>query len=265
MAMFCGVDMGSAKTIMVSEDGEIMLEPTGSAQRPSMLGFSDKARQIGEGAIPLKLHKSSVKLLPSLMGKSMEQVQASEVFKYVPLPWSEGGATTIDSGGLASVTIAGYNGESTFSSTELLGMYLAQMRTMVPEDRRLCFLVSADCPPAACLALRQACAISGLQGDALTDVQLVARDDALVATLGRKISSLVTKTAATTDEAEVDHCVIIDIGAMTTHGKYFTPMTCLHLSCSLLLPHSKPSTYPVANDSTIKFEILLQHARKHTQ
>ena len=217
MAMFCGVDMGSSKTIMVSEDGEIVLEPTGSAQRPSMVGFSDNARLIGEGATPLKLHKSTVKLLPSLMGKSTEQVQASEVFKYVPLPWSED--ATSDRGGLASVTISGYNGESTFSSTELLGMYLAQMRTMVPEDRRLCFLVPADCPPAAALALRQACAISGLQGDALTDVQLVPRDDALVATLGRKVASLVTKTAAVADdEAEVDHCVIIDMGAMTTQG-----------------------------------------------
>ena len=205
--MYCGVDIGASKTIVVREDGEIMLEPTGSPQRPSMLSFVEGQRFIGEGAIPHTLNANTIKLLPFLLGKNNAAVMDSDVSAYFQLPWAESDDA---SSGMARVSMA----DGAYTTTEVYGMYLAQLRGVIPADGKLVFTIPVGADATYRRAIYEACTIAGMEEAELKAVQFVPSDQALVHTLERKMAALFAKSKG--DENEVEHSLVLDMGALQT-------------------------------------------------
>jgi len=210
--MVIGVDIGNINTVIVQNDGDIVLEPTGSQNRVSAVGFERKVRNIGEAAVPHLFHKDTVKLFPSLLGRSMSEVDV-ELAKYMPNPFDD----AQKSDALCSVSVGyvpeGDNEKSTFTSTEIFGMYLAKLRSVMPAPATsLAFSVPISLPPSVEMAYRQAAQIAGMSAIEANQISLIPTDEALLACLKRKIGKL-HKDAA---EDEIEHSLIVSIGAVRT-------------------------------------------------
>jgi molecular chaperone DnaK (HSP70) len=50
MAKFVGIDLGSSKTVIIADDGDIVLTSTGSISRPTLVTFVGRTRLVGEEA-----------------------------------------------------------------------------------------------------------------------------------------------------------------------------------------------------------------------
>jgi hypothetical protein len=64
MVLTVGIDLGSSKTVLVADDGELVRTDTGSVAVPSLLAFADGSRYTGDEAASFPYGPGRLPLLP---------------------------------------------------------------------------------------------------------------------------------------------------------------------------------------------------------
>ena len=205
---FVGIDLGTCKTMAVAADGEIVLEATGSQQRPSIIAMMKQGpRLIGEEAQP-QYSRGAIKMLPYLLGKTGHRLLSSDPFTFLPCPIEA-------SESLACISFENHDGKMvSFSTTAAMGMFLGQLIARIEElhgkDVSLGFAVPRGCSKSLTRAYKEACSISGL--DDSSRIKFFPTDEALAASYSKKLQVLKPPKAT-------EYSMILEIGMMNSNGK----------------------------------------------
>lgn len=237
-----GVDIGSQKTMMVADDGDIILTDTGSINRPTLVAFYGKSRLVGEEAAPQISGDSTLSLLNILMGQSEDPDTEIAVHRRVALSSSSSGL----------VVEVNYNEKKeTFSVTALLALFISKLskraRAVYGEDIQLSFVLPPNRIASVPRAIKEACQIAEIDESTISFVDMV---DSIVATYGRKLqalrgnerSQLENKYAVLIDMGHTSTCVVIVRVEVTADGTLVpikqafssdSRLGCLHFDCQL--------------------------------
>lgn len=78
-----GIDIGSQKTILVADDGEIVRTSTGSVSFPTLISFQENSpRYIGDEAIS---GDTIISMINLLVGKSSNEIKSCEAFNHAKI------------------------------------------------------------------------------------------------------------------------------------------------------------------------------------
>ena len=78
MVTTIGIDIGSQKTILVADDGEIVRTSTGSVSFPTLISYHGHSpRYIGDEAT---IGDTIISLLSFLIGKTADEIKSSQIF-----------------------------------------------------------------------------------------------------------------------------------------------------------------------------------------
>jgi hypothetical protein len=122
-----GIDIGSQKTVVVADDGDLVLTDTGGINRPTLVAFFGKTRLVGEDAAPQISGDATVPLLNTLLGKSQQDVDASAFTRHRKV------AIRADDGGRLVCDVNYCDESKTVFTTALLGMFLAKTNARINE------------------------------------------------------------------------------------------------------------------------------------
>lgn len=181
-----GIDIGAQKTMMVQENADIILTSTGSISRPSLVAFYGQTRLCGEDAIPQIAGDSTIGMINTLIGKTLQQCQASAAFPHRKVAFSTDPQGRL----LASVSYCDHSEE--IPVTALLAMFLTKLYERVLDvveqpKVAMAIAVAPNLSNSAKRAFREACLIADISPSL---VHLVDASDCLVATYERKLSAL---------------------------------------------------------------------------
>ena len=79
MATVVGIDIGSQKTMIVGDDGEIVRTDTGSIAWYTLIAFLGRCRLIGEEALPQITGDNTIAMINSFIGKSFDDIKTMEI------------------------------------------------------------------------------------------------------------------------------------------------------------------------------------------
>lgn len=180
-----GIDLGSQKTVAVGDDAELILTDTGSINRPTIISFVGKSRLIGEQAAAQMSGDNTITMLNLLAGKLSDE-QAADITAHRRLkPVASPDTNLLD------FNVNYSDVDELFSSTSLLGMFLAQLFTRIEAVRgvgvKIAFSLPYQHTSSQARALAEACQIAGID---LGRVQFTDCSDCLVATYARKLQVL---------------------------------------------------------------------------
>jgi len=220
MVQTIGLDLGSQKTVIVADDGDLVLTDTGSISRPTLVAFYGRSRLVGEEAQPQIGGDGAVPMLNALLGRSVDDLQASVVTPHRKVPFHA------DADGRLCATVEYCNEKKTLHATALVGMFLAKTAARVydvyaqqKDALHFTFALPPDHKPAAARALKEACSIAGID---LSRVAVVDAADGLVAAYARKLSALKGPEKANVEGkkvllVEMGHtqstAVVVDVGS----------------------------------------------------
>eukprot|EP01031_Cornospumella_fuschlensis_P048978 gene48978-59961_t len=125
-----GVDLGAQKTIVVSEDGEIIRTDTGSVARPSLVCFSNGKRLYGDEALMQISSETTLSFLFAMLGKSLAEIRALPWSQFIRLPLEEdekGRVCVRLSERQHGLEIPSLSGDLLFPLPALAAMYLADL------------------------------------------------------------------------------------------------------------------------------------------
>eukprot|EP01031_Cornospumella_fuschlensis_P029297 gene29297-35369_t len=125
-----GVDLGAQKTILVSEDGEIIRTDTGSVARPSLVCFSNGKRLFGDEALMQISSETTLSFLFAMLGKSLAEIRALPWSQFIRLPLEEdekGRVCVRLSERQHGLEIPSLSGDLLFPLPALAAMYLADL------------------------------------------------------------------------------------------------------------------------------------------
>ena len=212
--------MGSQKTVIVADDGDLILTDTGGISRPTLLAFFGRTRLVGEEAAPQISGDAAVPMLNALLGRSVDDFHASAVTPHRKVPFHA------DAGGRLSATVEYCNEKKTLFATALVGMFLAKAAARVydvyaqqKDALHFTFSLPPDYKPAAARALKEACSVAGID---LSRVAVVDATDGLVAAYARKLSALKGPEKANLEGKQVllvemghtqSTAVVVDVGS----------------------------------------------------
>jgi molecular chaperone DnaK (HSP70) len=115
-----GIDIGTQKTIIVADDGEIVRTSTGSVSFPTLIAFQDKTpRNIGDEAASGDTIISMVNLIA---GKSVEEIQACEALSLSKISF-----TASDYATSPNVLVKSGSDEENLNVSSLLGCYICKI------------------------------------------------------------------------------------------------------------------------------------------
>lgn len=186
-----GIDIGSGKTVIVQDDADLVLTETGGISRPSLVSFFGKCRLVGEEAAA-QMNDSTVSINFDLIGKTLEEAQASALFAHRKSRLTSNEATH------RLQAVVQYNDESAdMDAAALLGMFLAKQESRIAtvvgaaapssSSPKLCFVCPPDSSSVVKRTLREGAAVAGIAPER---VYLVDKVDCLVCTYGRKLQGL---------------------------------------------------------------------------
>lgn len=237
-----GVDIGSQKTMMVADDGDIVLTDTGSISRPTLVAFYGKSRLVGEEAAPQISGDSTLSLFNLLMGQSEDPDSEIAAHRRVTLSSSSSGVL---------VDVNYLDKKETFSVTAVLALFISKLhkraRAVYGEDIQLSFVLPPNRASSVPRAIKEACQIAEIAESTISFVDMA---DSIVATYGRKLQAL---RGAEKSQLENKHAVLIDMGHTQTtvvvaridvaEGGVLQPVKlgvssdprlgCLHFDCQL--------------------------------
>jgi molecular chaperone DnaK (HSP70) len=180
-----GIDVGALKTMIVADDGDIVLTDTGSTWRPTLVAFNGPRRLIGEEALPEISGENTITMQNLLIGKSSNVHDSITAHRRLKPTTTEQGVNT--------VTVNFNDTQETFSAVAVVGMFLAKqaerIRAVYPNAGSV--TVSFALPPfydgSNARAIAEACQIAGID---LDNVRFTDAADCLLATYGRKLLAL---------------------------------------------------------------------------
>lgn len=181
-----GIDFGSQKTTIVSDDGSLVLTDTGSISRPTLVSFYDKTRLVGEEAQPHAMSENTLPYLNAMIGKNIQEIRDMSFYSYSKLNLTE------NDQGIICTDFDYCGNKETFPLQAVLAIFLAKqierIQNVYPNETfRLTFALSHRSYPRIERALLDACSIAGF------DTSLVAcKDvaDCLATTYSKKLSGL---------------------------------------------------------------------------
>lgn len=177
-----GVDIGSQKTMMVADDGDIVLTDTGSISRPTLVAFYGKSRLVGEEAAPQISGDSTLSLLNLLMGQSADPDADITAHRRVALSSSSSGLL---------VEVSYMDKKETFSVTAVLAIFISKLfkraRAVYGEDIQLSFVLPPNSSASVPRAIKEACQIADIAESVISFADMA---DCIVATYGRKLQAL---------------------------------------------------------------------------
>ena len=127
MARVFGIDLGSQRCVVAQDNGDIVLNELGGMTTASLVSFKGRERFIGETAVLAASTNAAntVKMLPSLIGKSAETIK-QEHERY-PVA----GPQMITTAQGKTAVVVNYNNAALELTTEqLVGMFLGKINTL---------------------------------------------------------------------------------------------------------------------------------------
>jgi heat shock protein 4 len=210
MSKFVGFDLGSSKTVIIAEDGDIVLTSTGSISRPTLVTFVGRTRLVGEEAAAQASAESTIKHLNLLIGQdSIDRLEASPLYNHRKTQM------TCDSNNRLLAQVQ-YNDETVdMSITSLLGMFLAKqdanINAVYPNQTpHIAFVLPPNATPATAMTVKQACSIANIS---LERVSTVSKAECLRVAYTRKIHGI---TATERSALSGKKVVIIEMGHTQT-------------------------------------------------
>jgi molecular chaperone DnaK (HSP70) len=184
MSVTIGIDIGTVKTMMVADDGEIVLTDTGSTSRPTLVAFNGQRRLVGEEALPEISGENTVSMVNLLIGRAADGL--TTVDSHRRLKPAKGGS------GVHTVTVNYSDNQEVFTSTAVLGMFLAKqferIGAVYPAKKiNLAFALPPSYDSSVARAVAEACLVAGVD---LATVTFTDAADCLLATYGRKLLAL---------------------------------------------------------------------------
>lgn len=233
-----GIDLGSQKTVVVADNGDLVLTPTGGINSATLVAFFGRTRLVGEDAAPQISGDATVPLLNALLGKSIAVVEASGFNKHRKV------AIRSDDAGRLICDVNYCDEVKTFSTTALLGMFLAKTNARINEvypasDVQLTFALPPAYSPSVARAVREGCTIAGID---LSKVTVVDASDGLVAAYNRKLQALRGPEKANLDGKRV---LLVEMGHTQTTA------VVVDLSTTADNPTGGPVKVAVAHDSNL--------------
>ena len=145
-----GIDVGSQKTVLVAENGEIVRTDTGSVSVPTLVSFVEQSRYVGDEAASFPFGPGRIPLLNLAVGEEPEKLLATEIphkafLEHCPAKFS------LDSGEAIFSDIP-YCGESISISAAallavLVGNHSERVRQVYGSDATLVFTVPHTAGP----------------------------------------------------------------------------------------------------------------------
>lgn len=183
-----GIDIGSQKTILVADDGEIVRTSTGSVSFPTLIAFHSKApRCIGDEATS---GETIIPLINLLIGKSDQEIQKTNVFSHTKIDVTSSSCNK----NIADLVINMGDASANMSTTSLLGFYVFKMWERIKDvygsEVNISFSIPADSngvSPSVASAIFDASQIAGID---LSKVSIVETSNALVSAYSRKINAM---------------------------------------------------------------------------
>lgn len=115
-----GIDIGTQKTIIVADDGEIVRTSTGSVSFPTLIAFQDKSpRNIGDEATS---GDTIIPMINLITGKSIDEIEACEALSLSKISF---GAS--DYASSVNVLVKSGVNEENINVSSLLGFYLCKI------------------------------------------------------------------------------------------------------------------------------------------
>jgi heat shock protein 4 len=200
-----GFDIGSQKTMIVAEDGEIIRTSTGkklslscvsnvannsfiligSVARPTLVSFAGKHRLFGEEALAQISADSTIPLLNLMVGRELSEIQSMPCFVHSKLNISSDKENRL----ITSVNFQ--ENEEDLHVTSLFGMLLRHLYEEVHKaygnNAVVCFPLHPNASNSVARAYKEAAQIAGLEEN---KIFLADSSDCLVATYARKITGL---------------------------------------------------------------------------
>lgn len=180
-----GLDLGSQKTMIVAEDGDIVRTDTGSVSRPTLISLSGKKRLFGEEAFAQLSAEGTIALLNLMVGRNIDEINTLSCFSHRKI------VVESDEQGRLVANVPRSEGNVKFHVTSLLGMYLAHLNQQISSayghQTAFCFPLYPNYSTNAVRAYKEACEIAGIAGERVFTFDAA---DCLVATYARKIHGL---------------------------------------------------------------------------
>jgi molecular chaperone DnaK (HSP70) len=193
-----GIDLGATKTVIIANDGDLVLTSTGSVSRPSIVCFDGKSRCIDEEASAVGSASSIVKSFSSFLEQTNSTSQK----------------TGNDSNGCLTFPIRYNDEETNMSVSALLGMFLAgQMKridSVYPHKPKIAFILAPNATATSSCTIKQACCVAGIDLDRVCTVNKV---EALKIAYTRKVQALQPSERTA---LEGKKAVVIEMGAAQT-------------------------------------------------
>ena len=204
-----GIDIGSSKAVIVSDDADLVRTATGGISRASMVGFYGSTRLVGEEAAPqVNSGDILVQLNRFLDGKSIDELSTSALHAHRKSKFS------MDASNRLCVDVTYMDEAKTISYTALLALYLkaqvARIDDVHPQKVNLAFVLPPNASMTSSRTLRDACTIAGVD---LARCCTVNKADALTASYERKLTGLPIETRTAMYNK---HTVIIEVGHSQT-------------------------------------------------
>lgn len=181
-----GIDIGSQKTIMVADDGEIVRTSTGSVSFPTLIAFQDKCpRSIGDEATS---GETIIPMINILAGKLSEELLSNQALSLAKLNVND---TSKSAEGIPFIDISYGSNSDSLSTTSLLALYLRKLWERISqacgEGKGLAIAVPPNASKDTVRAYFDACIIAGID---TANVSVVDSADAIVAAYARKLSAI---------------------------------------------------------------------------
>ena len=206
-----GIDIGTSSTVIVADDGDLVLTSTGSISRPSDAAFYGRTRLVGEESAPHAASPDDVKSINLYWGqKTTEELNASAL--------AVQRNNRISSDHLLRLDVeVNYNDElQKRSITAILGMYLAKevarIDTVYDGEKKvkLAFALPPNATATVARTIREACIVAGVD---VARVCTISKTDALVAAFSRKLNGLLEPERKQLENKKV---LIVEVGASQT-------------------------------------------------
>ena len=211
MPAFVGIDIGSSKTVIVAEDGDIVLTPTGGISRPTLVSFVGRTRLSGEEAAVQANAEFTIRDINTLLGQpSVAFLESSPLYAHRKITMNSDAGNRL----LAQVQ---YNDEAVdVSVTSLLGMFLAKqdanINTVYPGETKphLAIVLPPDSTPSSATTVKQACRVAGVE---LERVSTVNKAECMRVAYTRKIHGIAASERMALQGTKV---VVIEMGHTQT-------------------------------------------------
>ena len=185
MVVSVGVDIGSQKSILVADDGEIVRTDTGSISVPTIVSFVHESRYVGDEAASYHSADGTISLVNLVVGRKRDTLSANSLFEHcsAKLKFNDKDDPIYEVPYCEQPTV--FSAESVLAI--LIGEHAKRISEVHGPETRLVFVVPHGSTQLTQQSLLDAAQIAGVPTGV---IDIVDEAEALVATYGRKISAL---------------------------------------------------------------------------